>query len=352
MINSPPGTGKTRAALCLPKPLLFLTFRTIVAHILEECKRINVQARVINDCAEDAIVEDQVVVASYECVGAWKKFDVVPSTKWCTLVLDEVHLVTKRSTLLKSLPQCAFRVGLTATCTQVPVGDQLKVVHGTHSDFIDLQVSTCSLMQRPEPQIELAVWKLSDEEKSRYDQMIVGVKNMPSREMLCKLREARQYLSLLKVNAVADILRKITPPAYKVLIASDFTNTLQALQSALGVERCLRVDAKVPIAKRKQKIDSFFADGSRQYLLGTRETVGFGLDLPTSALVLMEPTRNESEMQQWIGRMTRLGAVPENNIQQKVVVIQYADTLEMNLSGSIKLHNHKQDVQMMIAENS
>ncbi|KAL4452379.1 hypothetical protein ABPG75_008041 [Micractinium tetrahymenae] len=111
-----------------------------------------------------------------------------------------------------------------------------------------------------------------------------------------------------KADAVVKFLEEHKPPGEKVLIFSEFPNTLKAIKQRLPCIGLQSSDLLTSSANRGKAIRDFQGGPPTHVFVCTYRAGGAGVSLTAGTyIVLCEPTLNPSQERQAIGRSHRIG---------------------------------------------
>ncbi len=255
------------------------------------------------------------------------------SHKYKTIVLDEIHLIKKYTNLSKNLKKLKtqFFIGLSASTdffdfTDIPI-------------FINLDETTqiykqCAMKFEDIP-IQQIKCLLSVNDREAYIKQQTSIST--SKCAMAKVNHMREWLSNNRVDILIEYLKKnkCFDISIKMVIFSDFNSTLLKLCLLLPVGSFMRLDTAISVKKRHAFIQKFETSSNIKFLLCNRKIGGVGIDLGFVDIVfLAEVAYNQSETNQAIGRMQRIGQKPQNLDKQLIFEFLYENSCESNIAQS------------------
>ena len=275
------------------------------------------------------------------------------------LIVDEAHKVknqsAERSQLTEKLAKCSKRVCLmtgtplenhvsefvnliricdTAIATELlsesevsPADQPVAVRFRDEIAAVYLRRNQADVLTELPDSIEIEEWvDLNTDEREHYN-------DVKERWNIQDRRQAANGTtsSCSKMRRLAELLETYRAERRKVIVFSNFINTLDLAASVAGEHFSIR--GSVPAKKRLAICKRFNQSDGFQVLIGQIEACGVGLNLQSaSAVILMEPQFKPTTEWQAIARAKRMG-------QTRSVVIHRllaADTVDENLRELVK----------------
>ncbi len=248
-----------------------------------------------------------------------------------TCIVDELHLLTDKKILLHNLTfvKSLYFIGLDGTpCERlIQKLPHFKLASCYKDDLIQLSQQA--------PQIETIILHLNPESLAKYNTQIINQQNIIKDSLL--LLQGRKLLSQEKIPFVVDMANKI-PRQYKVVIFSEFPQSLLLLTMKLPLHSFMKIDSSVKTTDRLKKIKLFEMDDKITFLLCSRSACGVGVDLGfVDIMYILEPTYHLSTEIQMDDRITRLGQEPKNLKVQVIYKFYFENTCEEIVAESKKI---------------
>lgn len=331
------GIGKTLLALTHASQFgwkcLFLTPSGVVPHIKEQITthcfdKIRVNQTII----PGRVLDSDITLLSYREFATLKKpnLDALCKITFSTIIFDEFHLLKERSKQMQHVSKLKahFYIGLSGTYDPQGKNHIALMPHAIFYTNSSLAMPP-SFVQQPE--IHTPKLQLSPQELSQYQQELQKCKDANLNAILT-FTQLRKNLSLQKIPHVAQFILQC-PSHFKIACFSEFSSSLTSLGFHLTSRRsyvCVNTDT--PIKSRNGQIKLFQQSQNNNLLLATRDIAGLGLDLGfVDILIVIEPTYHDTQMDQLVGRLTRLGQRPLHLHTQQVFQFIFQNTCEQQL---------------------
>jgi SNF2 family DNA or RNA helicase len=165
-----------------------------------------------------------------------------------------------------------------------------------------------------------------------------------------RLREEESYETAIKILAVEELVAEI-PVDDKIIIFSYFTTMLKDLREYIVVPDGIERDAYIQVyhgelstSDRNKVLAKFRNTSDARILLINLRAGGCGLNLTeANHVILMEPYWNESEQQQALNRVYRLGQTKDVHIYR----LQIKNSIE---SWLVSLQNVKANISKLLID--
>ncbi len=203
----------------------------------------------------------------------------------------------------------------------------------------------------PDKTYQRILLEMTDEEQDTYNKIEAGVVNEfiehPSNNPLTIMIRLRQYLALLKIRHVVEIIDNIIETGEKVVIVDYFKDSLYQLKEKLGEISALHtgdqtVEERAEIVKNFQDIHSAI-----KAFLGSIQTCNYGLTLTAaSKLFIMTLPYSVGEYDQVSDRLHRIGQKNAVNIY----VFIFPETIDDYIFSAIE-SKRKEIVKVMDNED-
>jgi len=308
---------------------LFLCPDNVLDHIVKQIQLHFRNRVIINLDADTTLCPKGITVVSYSCFSRLNpKTSVLFSHIFTTCIVDEVHMIPTKRKLLFHLAKITsgFWIGLSGTLKEK---DLFLIPHFQCMDMtkhIYHHESKPKNQQEPEvQQITLTLPQhVKDEYNAECDKEQTATKTM---EILRKL------ISQTKIDTIVAKCLEF-PNNYKLVIFSEFKETLLLLSLKLPMKTFLKIDASITKKTRSKQLDLFEKDSSFRFLLCSRSAMGVGIDLGfVDVMIIMEPTFYGVDNKQMMGRSTRLGQHPKHRTNTLILQYVYAGTCESMFEG-------------------
>lgn len=193
------------------------------------------------------------------------------------------------------------------------------------------------LKDLPDKTYQRIILEMDDNEQRIYNEIEAGVANefveKPNGNPLTIMIRLRQYLALIKVKHVIELIENVFQTGEKVVVVDYFKDSLYELHKKLGEMSALHtgdqdVEERAEIVKTFQDINS-----SLKAFLGSIQTCNYGLTLTAaSKLFIMTLPYSVGEYDQVSDRLHRIGQKAAVNIY----VLLFPDTIDDYVFSSIE----------------
>lgn len=193
------------------------------------------------------------------------------------------------------------------------------------------------LQDLPDKTYQRIILEMDDNEQRIYNEIEAGVANefveKPNGNPLTIMIRLRQYLALVKVKHVIELIENVFQTGEKVVVVDYFKDSLYELHKKLGEISALHtgdqdVEERAEIVKTFQDINS-----SLKAFLGSIQTCNYGLTLTAaSKLFIMTLPYSVGEYDQVSDRLHRIGQKAAVNIY----VLVFPDTIDDYVFSSIE----------------
>ena len=193
------------------------------------------------------------------------------------------------------------------------------------------------LKDLPDKTYQRIILEMTEQEQRIYNEIEAGVANEfvenPNGNPLTIMIRLRQYLALLKVQHVIELIENVFQTGEKVVVVDYFKDSLYELKKKLGDVTALHtgdqdVEERADIVKDFQDLNS-----SLKGFLGSIQTCNYGLTLTAaSKLFIMTLPYSVGEYDQVSDRLHRIGQKAAVNIY----VLIFPDTIDDYVFSAIE----------------
>lgn len=148
-----------------------------------------------------------------------------------------------------------------------------------------------------------------------------------------------------KVQKVCDLIKEILDKNEKVVIVSQYIDTLEDIKENVKDQKYIDITGSIPLVQRQENIKKFTMDDNIKicYLSLTCGSEGINL-IGANHLILVDLYWNQAKLDQVFNRINRIGQTKQTFIYK----INIKDTIEKSIS---KLINKKQKLSYMLLKN-
>lgn len=160
-----------------------------------------------------------------------------------------------------------------------------------------------------------------------------------------KLMKVRQVIAEEKVQSTIELAENILEQDKKVIIFTNFTDTLNKIQEHFG-KVCVKLDGSSTKPQRQYAVDQFQENEKIKVFVGNMKAAGVGLTLTAAEYVIMNDISFvPGDMSQAEDRAYRIG--------QKNSVSVYYPIFENTIEGVIYdiVNNKKQNIETVMGDN-
>jgi len=178
------------------------------------------------------------------------------------------------------------------------------------------------LTDMPDKTYQRIILEMTDQEQKTYDEIEAGVANefveKPNNNPLTIMIRLRQYLALVKVKHVIELIENVFQTGEKVVVVDYFKDSLYEINKKLGEISALHtgdqdVEARSEIVELFQNVNS-----NIKAFLGSIQTCNYGLTLTAaSKLFIMTLPYSVGEYDQVSDRLHRIGQKAMAKIKEK-----------------------------------
>jgi len=193
------------------------------------------------------------------------------------------------------------------------------------------------LTDLPDKTYQRIILEMTEQEQKTYDEIEAGVANEfvenPNNNPLTIMIRLRQYLALVKVRHVIELIENVFQTGEKVVVVDYFKDSLYELNKKLGNISALHtgdqdVEERAEIVQIFQEINS-----NIKAFLGSIQTCNYGLTLTAaSKLFIMTLPYSVGEYDQVSDRLHRIGQKAAVNIY----VLIFPDTIDDYVFSAIE----------------
>lgn len=194
------------------------------------------------------------------------------------------------------------------------------------------------LKDLPDKTYQRIILEMTDAEQKIYDEIESGVANEfvehPTRNPLTIMIRLRQYLAIIKVQHVIELIENVFQTGEKVVVVDFFKDSLYEINKILGDVTALHTGDQKDLEVRANIVKTFQDPNSvLKGFLGSIQTCNYGLTLTAaSKLFIMTLPYSVGEYDQVSDRLHRIGQKNAVNIY----VLVFPDTIDDYVFSAIE----------------
>jgi len=194
------------------------------------------------------------------------------------------------------------------------------------------------LTDLPDKTYQRIILEMTEDEERIYNEIEAGVANEfvenPNRNPLTIMIRLRQYLALVKVQHVIELIENILETGEKVVVVDTYKDSLYELNNKLGDVTGLHTGDEKDVEVRAKIVETFQDPNSvLKVFLGSAQTCVYGLTLTAaSKLFIMTLPYSVGEYDQVSDRLHRIGQKAAVNIY----VLVFPDTIDDYIFSAIE----------------
>jgi len=194
------------------------------------------------------------------------------------------------------------------------------------------------LTDLPDKTYQRIILEMTDQEQKIYDEIEAGVANEfvehPNNNPLTIMIRLRQYLAIVKVNHVIELIENVFETGEKVVVVDYFKDSLYEINKILGDVTALHTGDEKDLEVRADIVKRFQdPNNPLKGFLGSIQTCNYGLTLTAaSKLFIMTLPYSVGEYDQVSDRLHRIGQKAAVNIY----VLIFPDTIDDYVFSAIE----------------
>jgi len=204
------------------------------------------------------------------------------------------------------------------------------------------------LTDLPDKTYQRIILEMTDDEERIYNEIEAGVANEfvehPNGNPLTVMIRLRQYLAIIKVQHVIELIENIFETGEKVVVVDFFKDSLYEINKKLGDITALHTGDEKDVEVRAEIVKRFQDPNSTlKGFLGSIQTCNYGLTLTAaSKLFIMTLPYSVGEYDQVSDRLHRIGQKAAVNIY----VLVFPDTIDDYIFSAIE--NKRREIVKVI----
>jgi len=193
------------------------------------------------------------------------------------------------------------------------------------------------LTDLPDKTYQRIILEMTDQEQKIYDEIEAGVANefveQPNNNPLTIMIRLRQYLAIIKIKHVIELIENVFETGEKVVVVDYFKDSLYEINKKLGEITALHTGDQ-DVEQRAEIVETFQDKNSNlKGFLGSIQTCNYGLTLTAaSKLFIMTLPYSVGEYDQVSDRLHRIGQKAAVNIYALI----FPDTIDDYVFSAIE----------------